>query len=185
MADRGTLRLQTRTISGAELRDRFQEATAERYARISVADTGLGMEEEIKSRVFEPFFTTKEPGKGTGLELSVVYGIIGNHGGFVDLISEPGRGSTFHIYLPIQKDQAASIEVTPAFKGKRIATGAGHRQTVLYAEDEVRQVYLMQRLQEGQGFRVLTATSVHREGRISCTEVIEGNIITAQTNRVL
>ena len=119
MADGGILRLQTRIISGAELRDRFQEATAERYARISVTDTGLGMEEGTKSRVFEPFFTTKEPGKGTGLGLSVVYGIIGNHGGFVDLISEPGRGSTFHIYLPIQKDQAASIEVTPAFKGKR------------------------------------------------------------------
>ena len=59
MADRGTLRLQTRTISGAELRDRFQEATAERYARISVTDTGLGMEEGTKSRVFEPFSQLK------------------------------------------------------------------------------------------------------------------------------
>jgi signal transduction histidine kinase len=112
MPDGGTLLLRTRSLSGAELGDRFRENESERYVRISVADTGSGMAEEIKSRVFEPFFTTKEPGKGTGLGLSVVYGIVGNQNGFIDVTSEPGRGSTFHIYLPVPKDQAASVETT-------------------------------------------------------------------------
>jgi signal transduction histidine kinase len=107
MPDGGNLLLQTRSLSGAELCGRFREIKAERYVSISVADTGLGMTEEIKSRVFEPFFTTKEPGKGTGLGLSVVYGIVSNQKGFIDVTSEPGRGSTFHIYLPVLKDQIA------------------------------------------------------------------------------
>lgn len=112
MPDGGNLLLRTRTISGAELDRRFHEAKAEHYVWISVADTGLGMTDEIKSRIFEPFFTTKEPGQGTGLGLSVVYGIVSNQNGFIDVTSEPGRGSTFHIYLPIPKDQAALVETT-------------------------------------------------------------------------
>jgi signal transduction histidine kinase len=105
MPDGGNLLLQTRSLSGAELGGRFREIKSERYVCISVADTGLGMAEEIKSRVFEPFFTTKEPGKGTGLGLSVVYGIVNNHNGFIDVTSEPCRGSTFRIYLPIPKEE--------------------------------------------------------------------------------
>jgi signal transduction histidine kinase len=103
MPDGGNLVMRTRTVSGAELCGHFHELKAERYVCISVADTGLGMAEEIKSRVFEPFFTTKEPGKGIGLGLSVVYGIVTNQNGFIDVASEPGRGSTFHIYLPISE----------------------------------------------------------------------------------
>jgi two-component system, cell cycle sensor histidine kinase and response regulator CckA len=112
MPDGGNLLLRTRSISGAELCDRFREIKSERYVCISVADTGLGMAEDIKSRVFEPFFTTKETGKGTGLGLSVVYGIVSNQNGFIDVTSEPGCGSTFHIYLPVPKDQAALVETT-------------------------------------------------------------------------
>jgi signal transduction histidine kinase len=112
MPDGGNLFLRTRTISGAELGTRCHEAKAERYVWISVVDTGLGMTEEIKSRAFEPFFTTKEPGQGTGLGLSVVHGIISNQNGFIDVTSEPGRGSAFHMYLPIPKDQAPFVEIT-------------------------------------------------------------------------
>jgi signal transduction histidine kinase len=112
MPDGGNLLLRTRSISGAELCDRFREIKSERYVCISVADTGSGMAEDIKSRVFEPFFTTKELGKGTGLGLSVVSGIVSNQNGFIDVTSEPGRGSTFHIYLPASQDQAALVETT-------------------------------------------------------------------------
>jgi two-component system, cell cycle sensor histidine kinase and response regulator CckA len=157
MPDGGNLLLRTRTLSGAELCGRFREARAERYACISVSDTGLGMEEEIKRRVFEPFFTTKEPGQGTGLGLSVVYGIVSNQDGFIEATSERGRGSAFHIYLPIPKDQAALVDVRQPFEGRKIARRAGYNETILFVEDEVRQLHLMQSFLEGEGFRVLAA----------------------------
>jgi two-component system, cell cycle sensor histidine kinase and response regulator CckA len=112
MPDGGSLLLRTRTLSGAEPHNRFREIKSERYVCISVADTGSGMAEDIKNRVFEPFFTTKETGKGTGLGLSVVYSIVSNHNGFIDVTSELARGSTFNIYLPVPKDQMALAETT-------------------------------------------------------------------------
>ena len=74
------------------------------YALLAVSDTGKGISEEHKKKIFEPFFTTKESGKGTGLGLSIVYGIIKQHSGFINVSSDPGRGTTFHVFLPIAKE---------------------------------------------------------------------------------
>ncbi|MEW5744371.1 MAG: PAS domain S-box protein [Nitrospirota bacterium] len=105
------------------------------YALISVADTGTGMDEKTRSRIFEPFFTTKEVGKGTGLGLAMVYGIIKQHNGYITVESEPGRGTTFRLLLPIS---ASAIEEMPAAPE---AIPKGNKETVLLAEDnpEVRQ----------------------------------------------
>lgn len=178
MADGGNLLLRTRTISGAELRARFRDAKEERYASISVADTGSGMEEEIRRHVFEPFFTTKEPEHGTGLGLSVTYEIIKDQNGFIDVTSEPGHGSTFYVYLPIPKEPGTLAEVTETFEDREPDGRAEHIETLLFVEDEPRQLQLMQSFLKDEGFTVLTArdgaeaVKVHRRFKDEIAVVI-------------
>jgi signal transduction histidine kinase/CheY-like chemotaxis protein len=155
MADGGKLTVRTRTIAGAEIRDRFHEAESERYVCISVADTGSGMAKETRSHIFEPYFTTKAT--GTGLGLPVTFNIVKSHNGFIDVVSEPERGSTFHIYLPIPKQPAALVEAAEAFAAKEAKIPAGHGETLLFVEDEPQQLQLMQTFLTAEGFNVLTA----------------------------
>jgi CheY-like chemotaxis protein len=115
------------------------------------------MQADIRSRVFESYFTTKKPGQGTGLGLSIVHDIVSEHAGFIEVTSEPGCGSTFRIYLPIQGDEAAADLITPALAQNKVEDQLPRRETVLYAEDDARLSGLMQRLLEKEGFRVLTA----------------------------
>jgi two-component system cell cycle sensor histidine kinase/response regulator CckA len=152
------LLLQTGTTLGAELRTHFLNAKEKNYACITVKDAGFGMDEATKGRIFEPFFTTKEQGQGTGLGLSVAYGIVTNHGGFIDVTSEPGCGTTFRIYLPLVDGHSVAVEVDGPRGQQEIASIAVHGHVVLFVEDELRQLELMRRSLEKAGYRVLVAT---------------------------
>jgi two-component system, cell cycle sensor histidine kinase and response regulator CckA len=157
MPEGGELLLKTESISGIELRRRFQEARLEQYIRISVTDTGHGIDKTIKNRVFEPFFTTKSQGQGSGLGLSVVYGIVTNHGGFIDVASGQGRGTTFDIYLPVPSDIGPSIQAADGSEERTPEASAGTTATILFVEDEPHQLNLMQKQLTAEGHKVLTA----------------------------
>jgi CheY-like chemotaxis protein len=103
------------------------------YVQITVTDSGVGMDAETKKRLFEPFFTTKEVGKGTGLGLASAYGTVRNHGGIIRVVSEPGQGSTFAIYLPLHGAQSAE-HAKPTTPAAAPATGGGGR--ILLVDDE-------------------------------------------------
>ena len=125
------------------------------YALITVTDTGAGMDKRTLERIFEPFFTTKDVGKGTGLGLSIVYGIIKQHKGYIDCSSEPGRGSTFKIYLPTVKLKSdinnARAEIPD------LLTLTGGAETVLIAEDDAEVRRLIKSLLEDFGYTVIEA----------------------------
>ena len=123
-----------------------------RYALISVSDTGHGMNVEIRQRIFEPFFTTKEVGKGTGLGLSVVYGILKQHEGVVNVYSEPGIGSTFRIYLPLIASWQKEKNEVPEEKYPERGT-----ETILLAEDSENVRNLMESVLKGHGYTVITS----------------------------
>ncbi|MEP6809322.1 MAG: ATP-binding protein [Chthoniobacterales bacterium] len=153
MPNGGTIRLETALADGTEVGREFTGAEAEHYARISVRDNGTGMTPEVKAHIFEPFYTTKERAKGTGLGLSVVYGVVNNHRGFVQVESEPNAGTTFHVYLPVRQESdlvTDSITGTPPRK-------TGQPQTILLVEDEEMLRELGTEILSGEGYRVLAA----------------------------
>ncbi|MBW6486312.1 MAG: PAS domain S-box protein [Syntrophobacterales bacterium] len=123
-----------------------------RYVVVSVMDTGQGMDEATKKRIFEPFFTTRERGKGTGLGLASVYGIIKNHGGFINVYSEPGKGASFNIYLPASNSGTAKIEPKSGREAGFIA-GEG---TILLVDDEQMILDVGKVMLEAMGYKVLT-----------------------------
>ncbi len=126
------------------------------FVKLKVRDTGIGMDEATQARIFEPFFTTKERGRGTGLGLASVYGIIKNHGGFIRVESKKGAGASFIIYLPAS-DKDVEKE---RHKDETIHRG---RETILFIDDEEMIVDVNAQLLEGLGYKVLTAQS-GREG---------------------
>jgi len=130
------------------------------YVMLAISDTGSGMDEETRSRVFEPFFTTKEQGKGTGLGLSTVYGIVKQSGGQIWVYSEPGRGSTFKVYLPRAVGAAAAA---PGPADERSLRGS---ETILIVEDEPVVRGLVLEILQRQGYRVLEAQDAAAARRI-------------------
>lgn len=153
MSEEGNIYLETWNL---ELRDADVKpygVHAGRYVKISVTDTGIGIAKDTLDRVFEPFFTTKGPGKGTGLGLASAYGIIKNHGGFITVYSEPGKGSSFSICLPVSETTGDMDEDKQPDLILR-----GH-ETILIVDDEHFDVTLTKEILENLGYRVFTAGS--------------------------
>jgi len=124
-----------------------------RYVLLSVSDTGVGMDAATLGRIFEPFFTTKEMGKGTGLGLATVYGIVKQHGGFVNVYSEPGQGTTFHVYLPASSGLPEAIELATSEDAQK-----GGTETILVAEDHEGLRELVCKTLASQGYSVILAS---------------------------
>ena len=125
------------------------------YVLLAVSDDGCGMDKETLAHIFEPFFTTKGVGKGTGLGLATVYGAVKQNNGFIDVYSEPGKGTTFTIYLPRHAGRAAQMRTEGAAAGPALR---GH-ETVLLVEDEPAILKLTTEMLERQGYTVLAAPS--------------------------
>jgi len=145
----------TLTTEEVEIDNRFiqmhQYGEAGRYAVISVADNGVGMDEKTRGSIFEPFFTTKEVGKGTGLGLAMVYGTVKQHNGFINVYSEPGEGTRFNIYLPL-------AESDPQIAGKKASTPLSlGDETILLVEDDEAVRRVTKTMLEESGYTVLEA----------------------------
>lgn len=158
MPEGGRLFIETEMVELDESYCRFYPGIAAgRYAVLSVSDTGIGMDSETRERIFEPFFTTKEVGKGTGMGLATVYGIVKQHEGFIHVYSEPGQGTLFRTYLPAMagaaKERNASAKAAPSLADIR------GTETVLLAEDHESIREMARQTLIGLGYRVLCASN--------------------------
>jgi two-component system, cell cycle sensor histidine kinase and response regulator CckA len=150
----GDIFLRTINISHGDMKGKLYNPKPGDYVLLTVTDTGIGMDPKTLERIFEPFFTTKELGRGTGLGLASVYGIVKGHGGYVDVESEKGRGTTFKIYLPASSREVCEIIKAP----DHVIKGTG---TILLVDDEEKVLEVAEKLLKAMGYHILTA----REGR--------------------
>lgn len=150
MPQGGDLYIDTENVDLDEDYVKVYSAKPGRYVRISVTDTGVGMDQETQRRLFEPFFTTKTMGRGTGLGLATVYGIVKGHNGIITVYSTPGEGTTFHIYLPASPKQATTLPRFP----DGVVRGQG---TILVIDDEPAILKVAEHLLKALGYTVFTA----------------------------
>jgi nitrogen-specific signal transduction histidine kinase/CheY-like chemotaxis protein len=153
MPNGGVLTMKTRMESAAHLRSRHPDADAASYVCLEVSDTGEGMTQETQKRIFEPFFTTKGIGKGTGLGLAVVFGVVQTHKGFVDVESELGKGTTFSICLPVTEVVIPTIEK----EEEALEEIQGGTETLLVVEDEKMLAIPLQMALNDKGYKVIYA----------------------------
>jgi two-component system NtrC family sensor kinase len=153
MPNGGVLRLEARHARlDASHRAQHGWGNPGQYVRLSATDSGVGMDQDVLDKVFEPFFTTKEEGHGTGLGMPMVYGLMKQHGGFVDVQSEPNRGTTVQLYFP-----ATTQRVIPFVPAETPNGVTGGTETILVVEDEEPVRRAAQRVLERYGYRVLLA----------------------------
>jgi CheY-like chemotaxis protein len=150
----GDLYIETKNVTLAESYVQPFSVKPGNYVKISVTDTGVGMDNATQQRIFEPFFTTKEIGRGTGLGLASTYGIIKNHGGIINVYSEIGHGTTFTIYLPASEKKIVK-------KQQASETLLRGNETVLLVDDEDMVIDISQEILQTLGYQVLSATSGH------------------------
>jgi len=156
MPEGGTLKITTRTVTTVPPSTSEHSASGQpvAYVRLSVGDTGTGIPPEIRDKIFEPFFTTKEVGRGTGLGLATVFGIVQQHNGWIEVESEPGHGATFHIFLP-RLAMAPTVEPAPP----PVSIPRGRNELVLLVEDEPAVQEMGAHALCRQGYRVMTASN--------------------------
>jgi CheY-like chemotaxis protein len=152
MPSGGSLFLETKNVILDETHVRPINVKPGNYVKISVTDTGMGMDERTRKRIFEPFFTTKEMGRGTGLGLAIVYGIVTGHGGFINVYSEKGHGATFNVYLPASEKKVEKEKKVPGplLQGK---------ETILVVDDEEVIINVSRMILETLGYKVFMAKS--------------------------
>ena len=148
----GSLYLETQNVFLDDKYVQPYDLSSGRYVKIAITDTGVGMDETTKQRIFEPFFTTKEMGRGSGLGLSIVYGIVRGHKGIINVYSEKGHGTTFNLYLPACQEEA----LREADASKKLHYG---KETILVVDDEETIIDVTRELLESLGYHVLTAGS--------------------------
>jgi two-component system cell cycle sensor histidine kinase/response regulator CckA len=151
----GLLTIETRDVESSDTDGRRAPPLEPgRFVELSVSDTGVGMDAAVRERAFEPFFTTKGMGKETGLGLATVYGIVDQHGGFIRVESEPGQGSTFHVFLPVQEAAARSESRSPVLEDVPVRGGS---ETILIAEDDDGIREMAQAALQAKGYQILLA----------------------------
>ena len=156
------------TITASNAADIGVSGTPGRHVMLTVEDTGTGIPDEIRGRIFEPFFTTKEPGKGTGLGLSMVYGIVKQSGGAIDLVTNMGVGTKFTITLP-----AASEALTPGLVQPVVESVPTGTETILVVEDDSEVRALARRTLQDRGYRVLPAADAMEALRLARDATID------------
>ena len=158
ITDGGRITISTRTVSASEMPDLLPELSCEDYVCLTVADTGKGIDSTTREHVFEPFFTTKERGRGTGLGLPVVYGLMQAHRGYVNVKSEIGKGTSISLFFPVPKQIAPSAPPV-AHQSDPSLSGT---ETILVVEDEADVSFFLETILQSHGYRVLCAADAEQ-----------------------